>query len=214
MRSFSSCAAVALAALSIAAIAGCSSSTANTGTSGGGTHPAPPTAGAQIDRMGRPAVNTALNHTFDTDDGAKGAAKDEYNANADPKSWSKYVGEMEANLAILDALDGTCGNQLFADKAKTDGTRYATLAGVLADDRLWVNTSSTTCTTYLGVEANATKAIPNQDCGGRKPSYDVIKLTYTIAAVGMVSTAVTDGTTPVPAKTTVATFPYLAAAAQ
>jgi hypothetical protein len=210
MRSFSYCAAVALAALTVAA---CSSSTANTGTSGG-TNPAPPTAGAQIDRMGRPAVSTALNHTFDTDDAAKGAAKDEYNSNADPKSWSKYVGEMEANLAILDALDGTCGNQLFADKAKTDATRYGTLAGVLADDRLWVNTASTTCTTYLGVEANATKAIPNTDCGGRKPSYEVMKLTYTIAAVGMVSTAVSDGTTPVAAKTTVATFPYLAAAAQ
>ncbi len=210
MRSFSYCAAVALAALSIAA---CSSSTATSGTSGsGGTNPAPPTAGAQIDRMGRPAVSTALNHTFDTDEAAKGAAKDEYNANADPKSWSKYVGEMEANLAILDALDGTCGNQLFADMTKTDATRYGTLAGVLADDRLWVNTASTTCTTYLGVEANATKAIPNQDCGGRKPSYEVMKLTYTIAAVGMVSTAVTDGTTPVPAKTMVATFPYLAAA--
>jgi hypothetical protein len=210
MRSFSYCAAVALATLSIAA---CSSSTATSGTSGsGGTNPAPPTAGAQIDRMGRPAVNTALTHTFDLDDAAKGAAKDEYNSNSDPKSWSKYVGEMEANLAILDALDGTCGNQLFADKTKTDATRYGTLAGVLADDRLWVNTGSTTCTTYLGVEANATKAIPNTDCGGRKPSYEVMKLTYTIAAVGMVSTAVTDGTTPVAAKTTVATFPYLAAA--
>lgn len=211
MRIHSYCAAVALAALTVTA---CSSSTTNTGTSGGATNPAPPTAGAQIDRMGRPAINTAVNHTFDTDDAAKGAAKDEYNSNADPKSWTKYTGEIEANLGILDALDGTCGNQLFADKAKTDATRYATLAGVLADDRLWVNTDSTTCTTYLGVEANATKAIPNMDCGGRKPSYEVMKLTYTIAAVGMVSTAVSDGTTPVAAKTSGATFPYLAAAAQ
>ena len=29
--------------------------------------PAPPALGAQIERMGRPAINTALNHTFDGD---------------------------------------------------------------------------------------------------------------------------------------------------
>jgi hypothetical protein len=160
--------------------------------------------------MGRPAINTALNHSFDLDDTSKGAAKDEWNQNSDPKTWSKYVPEVEANLAILDSLDGTCGNQLFADMNKTDASRYATLAGVLADDRLWVNAAGATCTTYLGVEANATGAIPNQDCGGRKPSYEVLKLTYTILAAGMVSTAVTDGVTPVAAKTTVATFPFLA----
>ena len=208
MRNMMICAAITLAA---AVNVGCSSDDTSTGGSGG---PAPPSLGQQIDRMGRPAINTAVNNTFELDDAKKGAAKDEWNGNSDPSSWSKYTAEIEANLGILDALDGTCGNQLFADTTKMDGTRYATLAGVLADDRLWVNTGSTTCTTYLGVEANATNAIPNTDCGGRKPSYEVMKLTYTIAAAGMVSTAVSDGTTPVAAKTTVATFPYFAAPSQ
>ena len=201
------------AAITLAAVvnAGCSSD--DTGTTGSGGPP-PPALGAQIDRMGRPAINTAVNNTFELDDAKKGAAKDEWNGNADPSTWSKYAAEIEANLGILDALDGTCGNQLFADTTKMDGTRYATLAGVLADDRLWVNTGSSTCTTYLGVEANATGAIPNSDCGGRKPSYEVMKLTYTIVAAGKVGTDVTDGTSPVAAKTSVATFPYFGAPSQ
>jgi hypothetical protein len=174
-------------------------------------NPAPPALGAQIDRMGRPAINTATNHAFDADEATKGAAKDEWNANSDPKTWSKYAGEIEKNLAILDSLDTNCGNQLFADAAKTDATRYATLGSVLADDRLWVKADATTCTTYLAVEADATGLLKNGDCGGRKPSYEVMKITYSAVAAGALQ-GVTDGTTPVAEKTTVAAFPYLAPA--
>jgi len=160
--------------------------------------------------MGRPAVQTATNHTFDTNDSAKGAAKDAWNANSGPTTWvSSYTSEIEKNLAILDSLDTVCGNQLFADKTKTDASRYGTLASVLADDRIWVNTAGSTCTTYLAVEANATNLIANSDCGGRKPSYDVMKITYSAVAAGALM-GVTDGTTAVPAKTSGTTFPYLA----
>lgn len=196
--------------LSVAAVGlvlvACSSSS----STGGGGFPAPPAVGTQIDRMGRPAVNTALNHTFDTDQASKDAAKDEYNANADMATWNKYIPDFEANLAIFDALDTVCGNQIFADTTKTDATRYQTLATTLSDDRVWVNAAGASCTTYLAVEANATKIITNTDCGGRKPSYEVIKLTYTLLATGKVGITVTDGTTQVPAKTQIATFPYLA----
>jgi hypothetical protein len=107
----------------------------------------------------------------------------------------------------------------FADTSKNDPSRYATLASVLADDRLWINADATQCTVYLGVEANATKLGPNHDCGGRKPSYEVIKLTYSLAAAGTLPASaelaaqygVSDGTTQVLEKTTVATFPFLAA---
>jgi hypothetical protein len=173
------------------------------------TTPAPPTLGDQIDRMGRPAINTALNSSFS--ETGKGAAKDAYNGDKDKAGWSaKYLAEFEKNLAIIDAIDGNCGNQLFADKTKTDKSRYATLAGVLADDRLWVNTKGATCGAYLGVEANATKFLVNTDCGGRKPEYEVMKLSYGALAAGVYdATAVTDGTTAA-AKSKVATFPYLA----
>ena len=170
--------------------------------------PPPPTLGAQIDRMGRPAINTALNHAFDIDETAKGTAKDGYNTDKAIAGWSKYVPEFEKNLAILDAIDGNCGNQAFVDKTATGPERYKTLAGVLADDRLWVKTAATTCTTYLAVEADATKLLVNGDCGGRKPEYEVMKETYSLLAIGAIG-GVTDGTTPA-AKSKVAAFPYLA----
>src|SRR5437879_6436392 len=114
-----------------------SSSSSGGGGGGGGNNPAPPALGAQIDRQGRPAINTATNHSFDANEDTKGAAKNDWNGNSDPSTWvAKYAGEIQKNLAILDAIDGTCGNQLFADKMKTDGSRYGTFASVLADDRL------------------------------------------------------------------------------
>lgn len=175
-----------------------------------GPAPAPPTLGAQIDRMGRPAINTALNHTFDTIPAVHDAAKDGWNANAQPASWvATFTPEVEKNLAILDAIDGVCGNQLLANTAKTDASRYGALGAVLADDRLWVNTTATACTTYLAVEANATALVTNSDCGGRMPGYDVIDVTYSAAAVGALS-GVSDGV-PAPARSQVATFPYMAA---
>ena len=166
--------------------------------------PTPPVLGAQIDRMGRPAIATALISSFN--ETGKGAAKDAYNANAVPSTWvTAYKDEMARNLAILDSLDANCGNQLFVSLT----TGYVTLAGVLADDRLWLKSDATTCTQYLAVEANATGALANTDCGGRKTNYEVMKTTYSVVAIGAFS-GVTDGVTPL-AKSSVAAFPYLAA---
>ncbi len=195
------------------------SSGAGTGGSGAGTtgtggadagskFPPPPTVGTQVDRMGRPAITTALNHTFDPDATARTAAKDAWNADTSVATWAAtYTPEVEKNLAIFDALDGACGNQALADSTKTDATRYGTLGAALADDRLWVKTDAATCSTYLAVEANATKLETNADCGGRKLGYDVIDATYSLISTGM-PTGVGDG---VSAKTTSATLPYLAA---
>jgi hypothetical protein len=188
--------------------------------------PAPPSLGTQIDRFGRPAINTALNHSFDPDVDAAGAAKDLYNADNSPDAatWvARYTPEFEKNLAILDSLDTTdagsgCGNQIFAGPLDAGAGRYATLASVLADDRLWINTAATSCTQYLGVELIATGVLPSDggpdgsptnECGGRKLTFDVIDTTYSAAAVGALS-GVTDGINAVPAKTSGTTFPYLA----
>ena len=76
-----------------------------------------------------------------------------------------------------------------------------------------MKSDATACTTYLAVEANATGALANMDCGGRVPSYEVKrKITYSAASPPAPLTAVvTDGTT-LQAKSKVTTFPYLAAA--
>jgi hypothetical protein len=158
--------------------------------------------------MGRPAVNTALNNAFNPDDTSKNAAKDAYNAESDMTLWAAHSTEIGKNLAILDSLDMSCGNQLLSDTTKTDATRYGTLAGALADDRLYIDTSSATCAQYLAVEANATNAVVNTDCGGRKLTYDVIDTTYSVLAAGVLS-GVDDGVSANDA-TVSDTFPYLA----
>jgi hypothetical protein len=179
--------------------------------------PKPPTLGAQIDRMGRPAINTALNNVFNPDPATQGAAKDKYNQDSDQANWSKtYTAETSKNLAILDSLDGVCGNQLFADSdagsagPNFENTKvYGTLGTVTADDRLWLNAGGDSCNVYLAVEANATKFLANNDCGGRALKYDVIDVTYSAAAVGAV-TGGTDGIDADPVKTAATAFPYLA----
>ena len=188
------------------------------------TIPAPPALGAQIDRMGRPTINTALNHTFDPNGTTKGAAKDAYNADSTQSGWAKYIPEQAANLAILDSLDTTCGNQFLAQDGGVNGgpgtVVYGTLASITADDRVWLNTAGASCTTYLAVEANyaATAGLipmtfKNTDCGGRGLPYDVVDITYSVVAVGNV-TGVGDGVSPDATKTAATAFPYLAAPTQ
>jgi hypothetical protein len=174
------------------------------GTDGGST-PAPPALGAQIDRFGRPAVNTALNKTFEADTAKAVAGKNAYNADGNSAGWAAaYAAEVAGNLAILDALDSNCGNQLLAATGAPTADTYKALAGVLADDRQWVNTANMTCTQYLGVELGLAT-----DCGGRKLGYDVIDTTYSALALGT-PTGFGDTIPAVAAKTSGTTFPYLA----
>jgi hypothetical protein len=178
---------------------------------GDGGPPGPPTLKTQVDRIGRPAINTALNHTFDTDGGAAGAAKDTYNADKNVAGWQTAYGpELAKNLGILDGLDTVCGNQA----GYTISNSYAALAGLAADDRVYLKTDATACTAgYLAVELAATNILPNTDCGGRKLTYDVIDVTYSAAAIGApagVSDGINATDAPVVARTNGTTFPYLA----
>lgn len=196
-----------------------SASTTGSSTGTGGGPPPPPTLGAELDRMGRPAINTALDDEFlkkatgspafaASDDTTHLASADAYNAQKDPTMWPQFASTMELQLAILDSLDGTCGNQPAAcnDPTKTDC--YSTLAGVLADDRLWLKPGAPSCTTYLGVEFKALGATTADDCGGRRPADDVIQTSYTVLSGS--STPIDDGITA-PAGLHPTTFPYLAA---
>jgi hypothetical protein len=150
----------------------------------------------QIDRMGRAGVNTALTNPFFresvlTEEQMHEAILDAYNAASKPRRWAtNFSSEIAANLAILDSLDTVCGNQLLAGPSPVAG-RYDSLAAVLADDQLYVNTRSGTCGQYLAVEANAV-GITNNDCGGRTPLEDTIDTTYSLLAAGALA-GVTDG---------------------
>jgi hypothetical protein len=146
-----------------------------------------PDLGAQIDRTGRAAINTALNQTFSDDTDAKGMAKDAYNQ-AGRELWSEFVPAFEGSLAILDALDGACGNQLLASD-EGDAGRYNTLAGILSDDQLYVHSERGECGTYLGLEAEIVGALPEGagGCGGRMLADDVIERSYSVLAAGILA---------------------------
>jgi hypothetical protein len=195
--------------------------------------PAPPALGTLIDRMGRPAINTALNSTFAlsvTDAGpvtceAPGLcpAKDAYNRDGTPSDWNANWGmPFYLSLAVYDSLDNVCGNQpgYNATLGGTTYPAYTALSGVLAQDALWVNTGSTTCNVYLGVELN-TLGVTNSDCGGRTLTENTIDVTYNILAgtetigdagapVLPIAGPATNGITA-PASAPSATFPYFAA---
>lgn len=147
--------------------------------------------GLQVERMGRAGINTAVVDPFFAHEDEHGVVQNEYNASADPARWGDaFAARMATNLAILDGLDTVCGNQLLAGPEPVAG-RYAALAGVLADDRLYVDTRSGTCQQYLGVEGNAV-GIRNDDCGGRTPLEDTIDVSYSVLAAGQLS-GVDDG---------------------
>jgi hypothetical protein len=176
------------------------------------TPPAKPTLGAtQIDRMGRAGVNTALTDPFDIVSGmTPNQVKDAYNAITDPSAWAtQFKGKIATNLAILDSLDTVCGNQLLAGNSAAVG-RYDALAGVLADDRLYVRTDKTTCSTYLGAEANAV-GVTNDDCGGRTPLYNTIDVTYSALAIGQFSGVTNGFTSDSEGSPNATTFPFLGA---
>lgn len=193
------------------------------GCSGGGsndnltfqTDPAPPhiNLNAQIDRMGRAGVNTAatapfFRETIEEEKKVHDDVSDAYNSASDPSAWvGLFADRIAGNIAILDSLDTVCGNQLLAGDTAVAG-RYAALAGVLADDQLYVNTASGTCQQYLAVEGNAV-GITNTDCGGRTPLEDTIDVTYSVLAIGAL-TGVGDGI-PKDADGTASltAFPYL-----
>jgi len=180
-------------------------------TACGGGNPSPPKIGAQIDRMGRAGVNTALTDPFSTVAGqTSDQVKDAYNAASDPSMWATMftggpVGNLIAgNLAILDALDGVCGNQPFAKPGTPPpADRYKPLATVLADDQLYVNTSAGTCNSYLAVETGAAN-----DCGGRTPLYNTIDVTYAVVA-GPSATVVNGITHDAEGNASVTAFPFL-----
>jgi hypothetical protein len=209
--------------------------------------PAAPALGVQLDRLGRPAINTALNHGFDSTSAA-GIAKDAYNIDGSPGGWAAAnTAAFATSLAMIDGLDtglsctnGTCtadpgaadgagcGNQVEYNGVVTgggsaDATSYTTLATIMTDDELYLDTSKTICeipggshANYLGVEVNVLASLSNT-CGGRAPTNDVMDASYTALAIGLTgfdtttfAAAISDGAGP-HADTSNDTFPFFGA---
>jgi hypothetical protein len=183
----------------------------------------------QVDRIGRAAVATALMEAFNPDMVARDKAKNDYSADGDVAMWkAKYVGAAVANmpgkgiigsLAVLDTLDVAgdvaCGNHPL--KNILDATppvlpQFTGLAGVLADDQLYVNSKNLTCAQYLAVEL-AALGNANTDCGGRTPNYDTVDISLNTLVLGdPTAVTVTDGITQDAAKAAdLAKFPFLKA---
>lgn len=139
--------------------AGSSGGTAGAGGSGGGTLPT-----GQIDRIGRPAVATAL---------IPSAKKDAYNQAAQTQ-WATYATDIESSLDALDNLDGQAGNSI----AGVTGIGNAVLGGVLANDQLIIDISIDDCDGgYLAQEIATVTSTPATKCGGRTLSQDVVDVT-------------------------------------
>jgi hypothetical protein len=190
--------------------AGVDTGVEDTGVDAGSDFPARPELGTQLDRSGRPAIATALISPIG-DDPEQGMRKDDYNA-ATILEWPEFAPDIQANLGLYDGLDGVCANQFLAGvgTATDSPNRYQALAGALTDDRLWISATSTTCTQYLGVELDALGVLPNDDCGGRTLTYDVIDLTYSALSIGAPA-GVTDGIDGDNVTQSNTDFPFLAA---
>jgi hypothetical protein len=159
----------------------------------------------RIDRMGRPLTGNGLLAHLGKDEEAD-AYKLMYNA-ATPETADQFVPVIAQSLALYDGYDGRCGNQLMVDRAAPPGKRYLPLARLLADDRLWIDSTATTCTALFGVELGL------HDCGGRMLHYDAVNV-YRSLLAGGTNDAVTDGVRADDQRHSDTVFPFLAAPVQ
>ena len=142
--------------------------------------------GKPLNRMAQPFVKNTLlgSGPFATDD-ASGRVRDQFNA-ATPSTSGQFVADLEKSLAFQDSLDGKCGNQILANPRAVSPLRYQQLAAFLANDRLWVNAASTSCTQFFAVELAhlAGRKDLLQDCGGRTPNYNTSNVFRSLIIAG------------------------------
>ncbi|HEY6925567.1 MAG TPA: hypothetical protein VI653_18960 [Steroidobacteraceae bacterium] len=166
----------------------------------------------QIDRAARPLTGNALLGTLASEE-TSNRLKEDYNA-ATPAASGRFVPEIEKALALYDAFDGKCGNQLLTASPVTasKAERYRALAELLADDRLWVNSESTLCLQLFAVELAKVAGQPDRliDCGGRTPLYNASNVYRSLLVDGS-TTSVDDGVEHDDKRHSETEFPFLAA---
>lgn len=166
--------------------------------------------GKLLDRMARPFVeNTLLGSAPFSPDDWSGLRRQQFNE-ALPRTSTNFIPDLQKSLAFQDSLDGRCGNQLLAGTAES-ALRYRALAKVFADDRLWVNSTSTTCTQFFAVELASLAGVQTAraDCGGRAPTYDTANVWRSLVIAGNTS-SVSDGLSQDEHRPSPTVFPFLA----
>jgi hypothetical protein len=164
----------------------------------------------QLNRVGRPLTKNSLLGLFAPDD-VGDQLKEDWNA-ATPATSARFIPDIQKGLALYDAFDGQCGNQLLAEPKAAPSKRYLALATLLADDRLWVNSASTVCTQLMAVELAALashKSLTN-DCGGRSPNYRAANVWRSLLVDGT-NASVDDGVEHDDHEHSATVFPFLAA---
>jgi hypothetical protein len=209
---------------------GATTSTGGNGGNGGGNGgmggmdaPPPPTLGTQIDRMGRAAIATATYERFVAPD-THADAVDVWNQDDDPGAWAgAYVPNVASQIAILDGLDQSCGDQLLYDGTPVapatcpddgNGACYGIMGTVLANDWIVLKVNGADDPSYLGAEANLL-GVPGDSRGGRMPAHDVIDVSYSILSglfdFSMGAPFLFGDNVDAPPQSQVESFPYLAA---
>lgn len=123
----------------------------------------------QLDRMGRPAINTAL---------ILSEHKDLYNS-ASQDRGAFFVPEMAALLEVIDGLDGDLTNGLASLFGDTPD--FVALADFLSADVLLFNAGINNCEDgYLAAEVTALLGGEQVACGGRTLAQDVMDLTLQV----------------------------------
>ncbi|MGA8221293.1 MAG: DUF4331 family protein [Candidatus Acidiferrales bacterium] len=152
-----------------------------------------PRLGEQIERTARPLIKNSLVGGPLAPDNESDQRKEAYNRVA-RNDWARFSVDIRKSLGLYDGFDGKCGNQWLADTKAKPSKRYERLAGVLADDRVWVNSKSTSCTQFLAVELTEfkTPGALSGDCGGRTPNYDASNVFRSLLSNGTMS-GVDDG---------------------
>ncbi|NID16379.1 DUF4331 family protein [Luteibacter yeojuensis] len=169
------------------------------------------TAGGRVDRMGRPLTGNALLAPL-APDAVSDRLKERYNR-AEPATSRQFVPDIQRSLGLYDGYDGVRGNQWLADRGAPMGARYKRLATLLADDRLWVNSTAHACTQLFAVELVALSGRHDlaADCGGRTPTYDAVNVYRSLLAAGDTHT-IDDGVHHDDHVPSIDVFPFLAPA--
>jgi len=174
-------------------------------------HLAIPLLGEQIERTARPLIKNGLVGGPLAAEAISNQRKEAYNRAA-RNGWKQFSRDIERTLGLYDGFDGKCGNQWLSGSQAAPSQRYTALSRLLADDRIWVNSTSARCTQFLAVEFTAygTPGALTDDCGGRAPNYDASNIFRSLLVNGMGS-GFDDGLHQDEKTHSTTEFPFLAA---
>lgn len=162
----------------------------------------------RIDSMGRPLTGNALLGTLASAE-QRDAIETAYNQTS-PAEHRPFEAEIAKGAALYDGFDGVCGDAFLADGQMPPARRYAALAALLADDRLWLNAAGTGAGELFALERAALAGAFDleRNPGGRHPAEDSIDIWRSLLVDGTTG-SVTDGVDGDDAPLSPA-FPYLA----